>query len=106
MKWAEWKKKTPREETLKAVRPEERLHKWKEYFQNLLVNSSKIIDKPSEMINHHLDIKQGEFLKAELDTSLKKKSEKRHVSTKYFLNGRMEDKEIWRYTSLIMPCCM
>ena len=50
--------KAPRGQKLKAASQEERRHKWKEYFKNLLGNTFKITDKPNQkIIYEQLDIK-------------------------------------------------
>ena len=58
---------------LKAVSEEERIHLWKQHFENLLGKPPKVTDKSiAKFISIQLDIKQGLFTQEELDSVLRK----------------------------------
>ena len=54
---------------LKASCLEERIHLWKQHFENLLRKPSKAAHEPiTKIISNQLDIKLGEFAQEELDS--------------------------------------
>ena len=58
---------------LKAASQEERRHKWKEHFRNLLGSPFEITEKPfQKIINGQLDIVLGQFMEEKLDVIPKK----------------------------------
>ena len=58
---------------LKATSQEERIHLWKQHFENLLGNPPKVKHEPiTRIISKQLDIKLGQFTQEELDSVLKK----------------------------------
>ena len=60
---------------LKADSQEERIHLWKEHFENLLGKPPKVTDEPiTKIISNQLDIKLGQFRPEELDSVRRKMS--------------------------------
>ena len=58
---------------LKTVSQEERLHLWKQHFENLLGKSLKVTDEPiTKITSNQLDIKLGQFIQEELESVLRK----------------------------------
>ena len=58
---------------LKAANQQERIKLWKQHFENLLGNPSKITHEPiTRIISKQLDIKLGPFTQEELDSVLRK----------------------------------
>ena len=70
---------------LKATTQQNRIHPWKQHFENLLGNPPKVTHEPiMRIINKQLDIKLGPFTQEELDLVLRKiKTEKQQGSMKY-----------------------
>ena len=66
------RRKSTAKAKLKATSQEERIHLWKQHFDNLLGNSLKVTDKPiTKIISNQLDIKLGQFTQ-KLDLVLRK----------------------------------
>ena len=58
---------------LKAGSQEERIHRWKRHFENLLGKPLKATHEAiTKMISNQLDIKLGQFTQEELDSVLRK----------------------------------
>ena len=103
MKWVEGR--TPRE-------PNKKLTAKKEYTDRNNIsricqeNSPKVTDEPiTKIICNQLDIKLGQLMQEGLDLVLKKlKIGKGQILMKY--PQRMENKEIWRYTTSILQRCI
>ena len=58
-----------RKSTVKATSQQERIHLWKQYFENLLGNSPKVTHEPiTRIISKQLDIKLGPFMQEKLDS--------------------------------------
>ena len=58
---------------LKATNQQERIHLWKQYFENLLGNPPKVTHEPiTRIISKQLDIKLGPFAREEIDSVLRK----------------------------------
>ena len=58
---------------LKAANQQERIKLWKQHFENILRNPSKITHDPiTRIISKQLDIKLGPFTQEELDSVLRK----------------------------------
>ena len=58
---------------LKVASPEQRLHLWKQYFENLLRKLPKVKHQPiAQIINNQLNIKIGQFTQEKLDSVLRK----------------------------------
>ena len=56
---------------LKATNQEERIHKWKDHFKNLLGNSPKVTHKSiKKIIDCQQDTKLAQFMKEKLDVVL------------------------------------
>ena len=56
---------------LKAARQEERIHLWKQHFENLLGKPPKVTHEPIiKIINNQLDIKLGQFTQEEISSVL------------------------------------
>ena len=52
---------------------QERIHLWKQYFENLLGKHPKVADEPAtKIICNQLDIKLGQFTQEQLDVILRK----------------------------------
>ena len=57
---------------LNATSQEERIHRWKQYFENLQGNPPKVTNEPiTKIISNQLDIKLGHFTQEELDSVLR-----------------------------------
>ena len=66
-------RKSPTKAKLKATSKEERIHRWKQHFENLLGKPPKFTHKPiTKIISNQLDIKLGQFTQEELDSVLRK----------------------------------
>ena len=58
---------------LKATSQQDRIHLWKQHFENLLGNPLEVTPEPiMRIMNKQLDIKLGPFTQAELDSVLRK----------------------------------
>ena len=58
---------------LKATSQQERIHLWKQHFENLLRNSLKVTHEPiTRIISKQLDIKLGPFPQEEFNSVLRK----------------------------------
>ena len=58
---------------LKATNQEERIHMWKQHFENLLRKPPKVKHEPiTKIVNNQLDIKLGQFMQEELDSAQRK----------------------------------
>ena len=58
---------------LKANSQEERIHVWKQHFENLLGKPQKVTHEPiMKIICNHLDIKLRQFKHEEIDSVLRK----------------------------------
>ena len=58
---------------LKAASQEERIHLWKQHFENLIGKPPKVKDEPiAKMFNDQLDIRLGQFTQEELNLVLRK----------------------------------
>ena len=58
---------------LKAANQQERIKLWKQHFENLLGNPSKVTHEPiTRIISKQLDIKLGPFTQEELDSVVRK----------------------------------
>ena len=67
------KRKSTTKAKLKAANQQERIKLWKQHFENLLGNPSKVTHEPiTRIISKQLDIKLGPFTQEELDSVLKK----------------------------------
>ena len=67
---ASWRKSTTKAK-LKAANQQERIKQWKQHFENLLGNPSKVKHEPiTGMASKQLDIKIGPFTQEELDSVL------------------------------------
>ena len=57
---------------LKATSQQDRIHIWKQHFENLLGNPPEVTKKPiTRIINKQLDIKLGPFTQVKLDSELR-----------------------------------
>ena len=67
------RRKSTAKANLKATSQQDRMHRWKQHFQNLLGNPPKVTHEPiMRIINTQLDIKQEPFTQEELDSVLRK----------------------------------
>ena len=67
------KRKSTSSAKLKATSQEERIHLWKQYFENLFGKPPKVMHESiAKIINNELDIKLGQFTQEELDSVLRK----------------------------------
>ena len=67
------KRETTAKAKLKATSQQERIHQWKQHFENLLGNPPKVTHEPvTRIISKQLDIKIGPFTQEELDSVLRK----------------------------------
>ena len=67
------RRKSTAKAKLKATSQQERIHLWKQYFENLLGNPLKVTHEPiTRIISKQLDIKLGQFTQEELDSVLRK----------------------------------
>ena len=67
------KRKSTAKAKLKATNQEERIHLWKQHFENLLGKPPKFTHGPTtKIICNQLDIKLGQFTQEELDSVLRK----------------------------------
>ena len=58
---------------MKAASQEERIHLWKQHFENLLGKSPKVTDEPiAKIISNQLNIKLRQITQEELDLVLRK----------------------------------
>ena len=58
---------------LKATSQKERIHPWKQYYENLLGKPPKVTHEPiTKIISNQLDIKLGQFTQEELDSVQRK----------------------------------
>ena len=58
---------------LKATSQEERIHLWKQHFENLLGKPLKVTHEPiTKIISNQQDIKLGQFTQEELNSVLRK----------------------------------
>ena len=65
------RRKSPAKAKLKAANQQERIKLWKQHFENLLGNPSKVTHEPiTRIISKQLDIKLGPFTQEELDSVL------------------------------------
>ena len=71
--WQLVNKGSRRKSTLKATSQQERIHLWKQHFENLLGNPLKDTHEPiMRIISKQLDVKLGLFMQEELDSVLRK----------------------------------
>ena len=67
------RRKSTTKAKLKAANQQERIKLWKQHFENLLGNPSKVTHEPiTRIISKQLDIKLGPFTQEELDSVLRK----------------------------------
>ena len=67
------RRKTTAKAKLKATSQEERIHLWKQHFENLLGKPLIVMHEPiTKIISNQLDIKLGQFTQEELDSVLRK----------------------------------
>ena len=67
------RRKSTAKAKLKATNRQERIHLWKQHFENLLVNPPKVTHEPiRRIISKQLDIKVGQFTQEEIDSVLRK----------------------------------
>ena len=67
------RRKSTAKAKLKATNQQERIKLWKQHFENLLGNPSKVMHEPiTRIISKQLDIKLGPFTQEELDSVLRK----------------------------------
>ena len=67
------RKKSTAKAKLKATSQQERIHLWKQHFENLIGNPPKVTHEPiMRIISKQLDIKLGPFTQEELDSVLRK----------------------------------
>ena len=67
------RRKSTAKAKLKAISQQERIHLWKQHFENLLGNPPKVIYEPiTRIVSKQLDIKVGPFTQEELDSVLRK----------------------------------
>ena len=62
------RRKSTAKAKLKATSQQDRIHLWKQHFENLLGNSPEVTHEPiTRIISEQLDIKLGPFTQEELD---------------------------------------
>ena len=62
------RRKSTTRDMLKAVSQEERMHLWKQHFDNLIKNTTKVTDEPIiKLISNQVDIKLGQFMQEKFD---------------------------------------
>ena len=67
------RRKSTTKAKLKATSQQDRIHLWKQHFENLLGNLPEVTHEPiTRIISEQLDIKLGPFTQEELDSVLKK----------------------------------
>ena len=67
------RRKSAAKAKLKATSQQERIHLWKQHFENLLGNPPKVTHEPiTRIIRKQLNIKLGPFTQEELDSVLRK----------------------------------
>ena len=89
---------------LKATRQHERIHLWKQHFENLLRNALKVTHQLiTKIISKQLDIKLGPFMQKELDSEQRKfKIEKQQSLMKYPQKyGRRFDDRLLRHCNAV-----
>ena len=61
------RRKSTAKAKLKAASQQERIHLWKQHFENLLGNPQKVTHEPiTKIISNQQDIKLGQFIQEEL----------------------------------------
>ena len=85
---------------LKAANQQERIKLWKQHFENLLGNPSKITHEPiTRIISKQLDIKLGLFTQEELDSVLRKIKNRKAAGLTRDSPRSMEDQTIRWHTA-------
>ena len=65
---------------MKAASQEERIHQWKQHFENFLGKPPKVTHEPTtKIISNQLDMKLGQFTQEELDSVLRKIKNRKRV---------------------------
>ena len=97
------KRKRTAKAKLKAISQEERIHLWKQHFDNLLGNPPKVTHEPiTRIISKQLDIKLGQFMHEGL-YSVQRKIKSRKAA------GLDEiTPEVWKtseFDDILLRCC-
>ena len=67
------RRKSTAKAKLKATSQQERIHLWKQHFENLLGKPSKVMHEPiTKIFSNQLNIKLGQFMQEELDSVQRK----------------------------------
>ena len=67
------RRKSTAKTKLKTTNQQERIHLWKQHFENLLGNPPKVTHEPiTKIVSKQLEIKLGPFIQEELDSVLRK----------------------------------
>ena len=84
---------------LKAINQQERIKLWKQLFENLLGNPSKVTHEPiTRYIRKQLDIKLGPFTQRELDSVLRKNKNRKGAELDEI------PPEVWKTDNLTTYC--
>ena len=86
---------------LKATSQQEQIHLWKQHFENLLGNPSKVTHEPvMRIISKQLDIKLGPFMQEELNLVLRKIKNRKaarldEIPTEVWKTRQFDDILLW-----------
>ena len=85
---------------LKATSQQDRIHPWKQHFENLLRNLPEVTNEPiTRIISKQLDIKLGPFTQEELDSVLRKIKDRKAAGLDEIPPRSVEDQKIRRHTA-------
>ena len=97
------RRKSTAKAKLKAISQEERIHVWKQHFENLVGKPPKVTNEPiTKIISNQLDIKLGQFTQEVLDSILRKIKNGKAVGLDEILPEVWKTKEF--YNKLPWPC--
>ena len=97
------RKKSITKAKLKSTNQQERIHLWKQHFENLLGNPPKVTHEPiTRIISKQLDIKLGPFTKEEIDSVLIKIKNRKAAGLGEIPPRSMESQTIRRHTALTL----
>ena len=80
---------------------QDRIHLWKQHFENLLGNAPKFMHGPiTRIISKELDIKLGPFTQEELDSVLRKIKNRKAAGLDEIPSEGWKTKQFQRHTAL------